>query len=495
MSDAPPVVVVGCGIAGLSVALAAAPRPVCLIGRMPAGADCSSALAQGGIAAAMAADDNPAAHAYDTLEAGAGHNDHDAVRYLVDHAGMAIRWLQTTGVRFDHEDGRLLLGREGGHGAHRIVHAGGDASGAALVAALAQAARQAPHIEWRTPCEADALLLRGDRVAGVRVRDAAGAEELVESTELVLATGGIGALFGATTNPAGADGNGLALAMAARAPARDLEFVQFHPTALSVPVPGALPLITEALRGAGAKLSDGHGRPIMQGHHPLADLAPRDLVARRVWEVLQAGGQAWLDATQLPDAWPHRFPTVHAICLRHGIDPRRQRIPVTPAAHFHMGGIAVDGEGCTGIKGLYAVGEVACNGVHGANRLASNSLLEGVVFGRRLGRRLADLRLHAVGNASHRLIERGESANPATLTELRELAWRALGPVRDGTSLRSALRHIDEDHALRTSWQGKLVTRILEAAWQRRHSLGAHYRQDAERQLRTQPNPISVGAT
>ncbi|WP_454830974.1 L-aspartate oxidase [Pseudoxanthomonas wuyuanensis] len=487
-----PVVVVGCGVAGLATALAAAPRPVLLIGRQAVGQDCASALAQGGIAAAIGAGDSPAEHARDTLTAGAGHNHPDAVRYLVDHAVVAVRWLQTLGVEFDCDGEGLSLGREGGHHLHRILHAGGDASGAALVAALHRAARRAAHIQWQPACEVDGLLLRGERVAGVRVGDRDGQKNVLECSEVVLATGGIGALFAATTNPIGADGNGLALAMAAGAPAQDLEFMQFHPTALAVASCGALPLITEALRGAGAVLYDDSGARVMAGRHPLADLAPRDLVARQVWQVLQAGGHAWLDATTVPGDWQRRFPTVDAICKRHGIDPRTQRIPVTPAAHFHMGGIAVDFDGRTAIRGLYAVGEAACNGVHGANRLASNSLLEGLVFGRRLGRLLADVRLGACRSGSHWLVERGQSATESTLAQLRALSWQALGPVRDGATMQQALVHIDSDAALRTSWQGELVTRMLEAALRRRRNLGAHYRLDTAKQKAAQPIPLRL---
>src|SRR5690606_9097920 len=266
-------------------------------------------------------------------------------------------------------------------------------SGAVLLRTLQQAARAAAHIELHEGRQAEALLLRGGAVAGLRLRDARGVTTTLEADAVVLATGGLGALFAASTNPAGADGNGLALGLAAGAAARDLEFMQFHPTALAVPGSARggqpLPLVTEALRGAGARLCNHRGDPLMAGLHPLADLAPRDLVARRVWRERQRQGGAWLDATALGAAWPVRFPTVYAACRAHGIDPAWQPIPVTPAAHFHMGGLATDRDGRTTVPGLYAVGEVACNRVHGANRLASNSLLEGLVFGRRLGRRLA----------------------------------------------------------------------------------------------------------
>ena len=471
--------VVGCGVAGLSTALAAAPRRVLLIGRAPAGVDCCTALAQGGVAAALDSDDSADAHAHDTLAAGAGHNDYDAVRYLVDNAVMAVRWLQAQGVPFDLEGSRFLLGREGGHRRHRIVHAGGDASGASLLLALVRAVQNAAHIAWHPPATLGALRV-GDRgICGLRLvgPGGTGGEELA-CAEVVLATGGCGALFAASTNPSGADGNGLALALAAGAQARDLEFMQFHPTALSVPVDGALPLITEALRGAGAHLFDDDGAAIMSGRHPLGDLAPRDVVAREVWQARQDGRRAWLDATHLHETWLLRFPTVYALCRAHGIDPRVRPIPITPAAHFHMGGIAVDLDGRTCVEGLYAVGEAACNGVHGANRLASNSLLEGVVYGRRLGQYLASVPRH-VPEGGGGWAERGRPADSAALAGLRALGWRALGPVRDGATLREALDTLARDSAMGGSWQGELMARLLRAALARTRSLGAHFRRDA----------------
>lgn len=479
MSGAPPLVVVGCGVAGLATALSAAPRKVLLLGRAPAGIDCCTALAQGGIAAALDSGDSADAHAHDTLAAGADHNDYDAVRYLVDNAVMAVRWLQAQGVPFDLEGTRFLLGREGGHRRNRIVHAGGDASGASLLLALIRAAQNAPHIDWRPPAMLDALRIGDHGVSGLRIAwPDEGRSEDIDCAELVLATGGCGALFAASTNPSGADGNGLALALAAGAQARDLEFVQFHPTALSVRVNGALPLITEALRGAGARLYDDDGTPIMAERHPLGDLAPRDVVARQVWQAQQVGQRIWLDATHLHETWLLQFPTVYALCRAHGIDPRVQRIPVTPAAHFHMGGIAVDLDGRTAVEGLYAVGEAACNGVHGANRLASNSLLEGVVYGRRLGQSLAGIHRHLP--AEHgRWVVRGRTADTAALLDLRALTWRALGPVRDGAVMREAREELARDAGLACSWQGELVTRILDAALARTRSLGAHYRSDA----------------
>lgn len=472
-------VVVGCGVAGLTVALSAAPRPVWLVGGPIGNGGGCTALAQGGIAVAMGENDSIAAHAKDTMTAGAGHNDYDAVQHLVENAGLAVRWLQSQGVGFDSEGHRLQLGREGGHRHDRIVHAGGDASGLALLLALVRAAQRAPHIEWRPPATLDAVLLRGGVVAGAAFIDADdGKRWETECAELVLGTGGCGALFAASTNPATADGNGLALALACGARLRDAEFVQFHPTALDVAADGALPLVTEALRGAGARLVDDEGRAVMDGVHAMGELAPRDCVARRVWECRQAGVRVWLDATMLREDWVHRFPTVFSICRQHGIDPLRERIPVTPAAHFHMGGIAVDLDGDTGVRGLYAVGEVACNGVHGANRLASNSLLEGVVFGRRLGQRLADLRRHSPGPGPEHWVDRGAGIDGADLARLKTLAWSALGPVRNGVRMATALGRLHGDDALYGAWQGKLVSRFLQAALMRRRNLGAHWRDD-----------------
>ena len=281
-----PIIVVGGGVAGLVTALAAAPVPVRLLCRAHDGSGSASALAQGGIAAAIDRTDSPAAHARDTLLAGANHNDVAMVQWLTREAPAAIAWLQAQGVAFDRDaDGRLQLGREGGHSTARIVHAGGDASGAALIHALRAKVQAAAHIQWRGGVDVDALMLRDGRVAGVRTRDESGRHGRIDAAEVVLATGGIGALFARTSNPLGADGAGLALGLAAGAQPRDLEFVQFHPTALDVPRGHCLPLVTEALRGAGARLRDDEGRLLMAGMHPLGDLAPRDVVARRVWQI------------------------------------------------------------------------------------------------------------------------------------------------------------------------------------------------------------------
>jgi L-aspartate oxidase len=483
MASVGPVVVVGAGVAGLCVALAAAPRPVLLLGRGAHAEDTASTLAQGGIAAALGKDDSVEAHIRDTLAAGASCNEQEPVRILAAGAADAVAWLEAQGVALDRDADGLLLGREGGHSAARIAHAGGDATGAGVMAALSAAALRAPHIHWRGGVEVDALRLRAGRVVGVRWRHCGGHDghdsEWVDTDTVVLATGGIGALFERTTNPAGADGAGLALALAAGAQPRDLEFVQFHPTALDVRA-SSLPLITEALRGAGARLLDAAGRPLMDGVHPLGDLAPRDVVARQVWQAHCDGGLVRLDARRLGICWPCEFPTVLAVCIAHGIDPRVSPIPVTPAAHFHMGGLAVDQLGRTSLPGLHAVGEVACSGVHGANRLASNSLLEGVVFGRRLGAHLASFREagadEGAGDGETVQIERGPGLGADALRELRALMWHAAGPVRSTGRLQEAIARTGVLGA--AGWQARLANAILVAALDRPASLGAHWRID-----------------
>ena len=356
------------------------------------------------------------------------------------------------------------------------MHAGGDATGAKVMEALVAAARASGDITRKAGVEVDGLLLDDGSVRGVTFTQADGTRAQVHGRAVVLATGGIGALFAQTSNPPDADGSGLALALAAGAALRDLEFVQFHPTALMLPGQHSLPLVTEALRGAGAHLFDSKGRALMDGVHPLGDLAPRDIVARQVWQACQHGG-AVLDARVVGSAFAEKFPTVLRACLDHGIDPRVQPIPVTPAAHFHMGGIATDVECRSSLPGLYAVGEVACNGVHGANRLASNSLLEGLVFGRRLGERLRERdETAAKAGAIHAAI-RPPALDIHGLTVLRTLLSQAMGPMRNGHAMAAALQECETLAA--AGWQGGVAQALLAAALARKDSLGAHYRSDA----------------
>lgn len=469
-----PVVVVGAGVAGLATALAAAPAPVLLLSRMTG--DGASWLAQGGIAAAIDPADSVEAHVCDTLEAGAHHNSVEAVRWVCGEAPTTVAWLAAQGVDFDRDaGGRLALAREGGHHLARVVHAGGDATGAAITRVLQARVREAAHVEWRDDIEVEALLARDGCIAGVRTRNGAGRVEQIEAAAVVFATGGIGALWARTSNPPGANGAGLALALAAGAFSRDLEFMQFHPTALDV-LGARQPLLTEALRGAGARIVDGAGHPVMQGVHPLVDLAPRDVVSRREWALMQAGERLWLDASAVQGDWNERFPTVLAACQAYGFDPRHAPLPITPAAHFHMGGLATDLAGRTSLPGLYAVGEVGCNGMHGANRLASNSLLEAVVGGRRVGALLAaPPPLPLAGGAWH-WIERGPSLDAEGVRALRTLMWEVAGPVRESTVLRDAWRICRA--AAETHWQMQLAKRLLRAMRVRKESLGAHWRED-----------------
>lgn len=480
MSDARlPIVIVGSGAAGMTTALAAAPANVRLLCRDDGGSGTASMLAQGGIAAALKPDDSPEAHARDTLVAGSYHNNVAVVNWLTQAAPQTITWLESQGVQFDRDtDGALQLGREGGHSTARIVHAGGDATGAEVVRALSEKVKAAEHIDWQSGVDVDALLMRGERVAGVRVRDGSGQYHEIEAAAVVLATGGIGSLFARTSNPPGATGAGLALAQTAHAQLQDIEFIQFHPTGLAVEGQ-RLPLLTEALRGAGARLLGDAGESLMDGVHPQRDLAPRDVVARRVWREQQRGGKAWLDGSAITGDWAVRFPTVLAGCKQHGYDPRREWLPITPVAHFYMGGVKVDLDGQTSVAGLHAAGEVACNGAHGANRLASNSLLEAVACGRRLGSRLGDRLVSQkppVAAGTYHWVEQGPGLSEAGLATLRELLWQSAGPVREATALRDAWRICKA--GADNGWQMRFAQALVRAARVRKDSLGAHFRED-----------------
>jgi L-aspartate oxidase len=400
------VVVVGSGIAGLTAALrcAAAGARVLIVTKALLD-DGSTRWAQGGIAAALGEGDTPEQHLADTLVAGAGLCDEQAVRLLVTEGPGAVRRLIDTGAAFDTgADGSILLTREGGHHRRRIAHAGGDATGAevsrALVAAVpGYAARGAGTIETIEHALVLDLLTDADgRTAGVTLhvmgegrRDGVGA---VHARAVVLATGGMGQVFSATTNPAVSTGDGVALAVRAGAEVSDLEFVQFHPTVLWLgrDAEGQQPLVSEAVRGEGAYLVDADGIRFMAGQHELAELAPRDIVAKGIMRRMQETGadHMYLDARHFgPAMWERRFPTILAACRAHGIDPVTEPVPVAPAAHYASGGIRTDLRGRTSVTGLYACGEVACTGVHGANRLASNSLLEGLVFAERIAADIA----------------------------------------------------------------------------------------------------------
>jgi len=479
------VVIVGGGLAGLFCALKLAPRPITVISAAPLGLGASTAWAQGGIAAAVAEGDSPEAHAVDTIAAGAGLVDERVALGLAREAPARIDDLLRYGVPFDRDlEGRLAVGREAAHSARRIVHVRGDMAGAAIIAALTEAARRAPSIRVIEGFAAESLLTEDGAVTGLQIRDAndpLASPVVVASRSIVLATGGIGHLYAVTTNPVEASGLGLAIAARAGAVIADPEFVQFHPTAIMVGRDPA-PLATEALRGEGATLVNKAGERFM-AKHPLAELASRDIVARAVFAEIAAGRGAFLDASKaLGTRFAEKFPTVHASCMSAGIDPATQPIPVAPAAHYHMGGIAVDTSGRTSLKGLWAGGEVSSTGAHGANRLASNSLLEAVVYAARIAEDIAGQRAPPPARKSAPPAARNALMPRAVESSLRTTMASHVGVVREGEHLARAVRmftHIERSTnniALRNMATTALL--VAASAWSRRESRGGHYRAD-----------------
>jgi L-aspartate oxidase len=493
--------VVGGGVAGLRAAIGLAPAGRVLILTKAEPAESNTGYAQGGIAAAVGNDDTPALHARDTIRAGDGLCDEAAVQVLVEQGPAYVRELLAWGARFDRDaGGHPALGREAAHSVRRVLHAG-DATGREIGRVLWERARALPSIATIDYALVTELVVEEGRVTGVRYADAAGVSHEMRAAATLLATGGAGQVFRETTNPVVATGDGIALAYDAGARVADLEFIQFHPTALDVPGAPRF-LISEALRGEGARLVNAHGDAFMSVYDPAGDLAPRDVVARGIArEVERTGGPVHLTLTHLdPDYVTKRFPTIAATLRDIGLDLARDPIPVGPAAHYIMGGVETDDWGRTSLEGLFAAGEVACTGVHGANRLASNSLLEGLVFGARAAvamreksqaaslkqDRVAarDLGPAASGDDLKPLAPRPEPLTPA---EIRDLMWRRAGLFRDRAGLEEAVATLEAASAVvhpdtpdgRSLRRLTTVSRLIaRAALRREESRGAHFRAD-----------------
>ncbi|MEI6569840.1 MAG: L-aspartate oxidase [Actinomycetes bacterium] len=494
--------VLGSGIAGLSAAIRAADAGL-KVTVLTKGALSNTATnyAQGGVAAALSEPDSPALHRADTLDAGGGLCDIEAVDVLVREGPRRVRDLMALGAEFDRAaiDGELELAREGGHSLARVVHAGGDATGAEIERALVAALDDHPGIEARERWFTVDLILEGGAVVGVTAIAPDGTLQEVRARNVLLATGGAGQLFAVTTNPPVSTGDGIAMAYRAGAAIADIEFMQFHPTALDVALMPR-PLLSEALRGEGAVLRDENGEAFMQAEHPLGDLAPRDVVARAITRRLVARNLAhlFLDATAISD-FAQRFPTVARAARAAGLDPERDLLPVAPAAHYLSGGICTDLDGATTLPGLWACGEVACSGVHGANRLASNSLLDGLVFAPRAVEAILDGRqeplatgvLRSVLSAASRqhaviATRSNESSVRASITlgALQRAMTFGAGVLRDAGSLTGVLDVLPLSMHAETPAQyemNNLVTvarTLVTAALRREESRGTHTRLD-----------------
>ncbi len=488
VSDAGGALVVGAGLAGLFTALKLAPLPCTVLSPEPLGSGASSAWAQGGVAAAIGPGDSPEAHARDTIRAGAGGVDPAVALAVAREAGARIADLLEMGAPFDREPGGgLARSREAAHSFARVVRVKGDGAGAAIMAALIAAARGAPSIRVIEGVAAEDLAIEDGAVVGVHARragDPRARRMLLRARATVLATGGVGGLYAVTTNPARVRGEGLGMAARAGAVIADPEFVQFHPTGLDTDL-DPTPLCSEALRGEGATIVDAAGRRFLFDDHPDGELAPRDIVARAIHRRVARGERVWLDATRaIGAAFPARFPAIAAACAAAGIDPVRQPIPVRPVQHYHMGGVRTDAAGRSSLPGLWVCGEAARTGLHGANRLASNSLLEALAFGARIGADIAGLAPCAPPPA--RIVAQdarrpaGGASDAAAMAALRRAMTDLVGVERTGAGLREALRRIAaiERGAPSLRNQCAAATLIAAAALRREESRGGHFRAD-----------------
>ncbi|MBI1340007.1 L-aspartate oxidase [bacterium] len=473
------IVIVGAGLAGLFLALKLSPRPCTVLTPAPLGELAASAWAQGGLAAALDPADSAELHAADTIAAGAGLVDPVVAQMIAEDGPARVRDLLELGVPFDRTaEGALALSLEAAHSRARVARVSGDLAGKAIMQALCYAVQTSAGIEVLEGVRAIALLQDPEgRVTGVRARRSDGASFDLPASETVLSAGGSGGLYAITTNPHTALGDAVAMAYQAGAMIADPEFTQFHPTAIDVGRDPA-PLATEALRGEGARLIDRSGRAFMLDYHPMGELAPRDEVARAIHAERKAGRGALLDAREAVGRhFPVRFPTVFAACMSAQIDPREQPIPVAPAMHYHMGGVASDLWGRSTLEGLSVCGESASTGAHGANRLASNSLLEAVVFAERIARRLesAEGTRSSGPGLSHEL---GDLADP-DLKGLRQVMHRDVGVSRDAQTLSAALSWIDAASARAPLARPLIAARLISAAaLSRRESRGGHFRSD-----------------
>jgi L-aspartate oxidase len=490
--------IIGAGVAGLRAAIELAPAGRVMVLAKREVTDSSTQYAQGGIAAALSDEDEISLHLQDTLSAGDGLCNPDAAKVLVEEAPQCIEELIAWGTQFDRDGTKLTFGREGAHSRNRILHAHGDSTGREILRALYGKAKTLKELSVREFEFSIDLVVESGRVSAVRVIDEHGLHRTIQASAVLLATGGMGQLYANTTNPGVATGDGVAMAYRAGAELTDLEFIQFHPTALYLKKAPRF-LLSEALRGEGAHLRNMEMTRFMPKYHPMGELAPRDVVARAIMHEMERSRAkdpvVYLDLTDLdPDHIQRRFPRIYSTCMQYNIDITAELIPIRPAAHYAMGGVRTDLQGRTTLAGLYAAGEAAGTGVHGANRLASNSLLEGLVFGARAGRKMRD-ELKAPAHKVKRDTPAAAYSNgpvpvpvEATITQIQELMWKQAGIVRTGSGLKQAIQDLEdlgkqlghahnrrEFEARNLQINGMLVAK---SALAREESRGAHYRTD-----------------